>query len=406
MFVHILLESREFTHPIVRDATNDDVRQRLSAIPDSATVQGLTMIKNEGGCMRQKRLFGVVAVLLGLMLLFSACGSKEEKKMPSSGGTGIQAPQASSPPLEGIPTPRLGPAGAVVEVDGAILTEKQLDRELKDKMAAMKGKIPAAKMEEARKGLRQRVIEDFVVRTLLTNEVKRRNIQLADREVNEAMEQLKASFPPGTTLETLMKKNKITREKLREEIVFGLKINKLVLSQPKAKEKPTEKEIQGFYRKNTDKFKSPESVRVRHILIAKAPADDAAAIRDKKNKADGVQKQLAAGGNFAELAKTNSDCPSKEAGGDLGTFTRGQMVKPFEDAAFSQKINAIGPVVETEYGYHVIQVLEKHPPKTMPLDAQAKEMISSYLQRQKQQATFNHLVRELRGKANVVLYQP
>ena len=356
--------------------------------------------------MRQKPLWGVVAVLLGLTLLLSACGSKEEKAAPLSGRAGVQAPPSSAPQSAEIPTPRLGPAGAVVEVDGSILTEKQLDRELKEKISGMKGKIPAAKMEEARKGLRQRVIEDFVVRTLLSNEVRRRNIQIADREVNEAMEQLQASFPPGTTLESQLKKNKITKVKLREEIDFGLKINKLVLSQPKAKEKATEKEIQGFYRKNSDKFRSPESVRVRHILIAKAAGEDAAAAQTKKNKAEDLQKQLAAGGNFAELATTNSDCPSKESGGDLGTFTRGQMVKPFEDAAFSQKINAIGPVVETEYGYHVIQVLEKHPPKTMPLDAQAKEMISSYLQRQKQQAAFNHLVRELREKANVVLYQP
>jgi len=203
-----------------------------------------------------------------------------------------------------------------------------------------------------------------------------------------------------------MKKNKITKEKMRQEIAFGLKVNKLVLSQPKAKEKPTEKEIQSFYKKNKEKFQMPESVRVRHILIAKTAGDDEKVKQEKKNKAEGLRKQLLAGGNFAELAKSNSDCPSKQAGGDLGTFTRGQMVKPFEDAAFSQKVNDIGPVVETDFGYHVLQVQEKNSTKTMPLDTRTKDMITSFLQRQKQQEAFNAMVRDLRSKANVILYQP
>ena len=70
------------------------------------------------------------------------------------------------------------------------------------------------------------------------------------------------------------------------------------------------------------------------------------------------------GDDFAEIARKNSDCPSKEVGGDLNFIRKGQTVKPFEDAAFSQKKNAIGPVITTEYGYHIIQVLDRKPAKT------------------------------------------
>jgi len=111
-----------------------------------------------------------------------------------------------------------------------------------------------------------------------------------------------------------------------------------------------------------------------------------------------------AGADFAEFAKKNSDCPSKESGGDLGTFTRGQMVKPFEEAAFSQEKNAIGPVVETEFGFHIIQVLERMSPQVAKLDGEMKKQIQAFLERQKQQGAFDALIKRLRAAANIVVY--
>ena len=148
----------------------------------------------------------------------------------------------------------------------------------------------------------------------------------------------------------------------------------------------------------------PESVHVRHILVAKAAGDDEKAKTEKKAKADDLRKQLLGGADFAKTALTSSDCPSKQTGGDLGTFTRGQMVKPFEDTAFSQKKGEIGPVVETDFGYHVIQVLEKNSSKTMSLDAEAKEKITAFLTQQKQQQAFDLMVKGLRDKARIVYY--
>jgi peptidyl-prolyl cis-trans isomerase C len=149
----------------------------------------------------------------------------------------------------------------------------------------------------------------------------------------------------------------------------------------------------------------PESVHVRHILVAKAAGDDDKIKANKKEKAESLRKELLAGADFAELAKKNSDCPSKNSGGDLGTFSRGDMVKPFENAAFAQEKNAIGPVVETDFGYHIIQVLDRIAPKTMSLDDAGKAKISAYLQQQKQQEAFENLVKRLRAKANVTVYQ-
>jgi len=105
----------------------------------------------------------------------------------------------------------------------------------------------------------------------------------------------------------------------------------------------------------------PESVEARHILIAVKPDDDKAAKALKMKKAEKIRDQLVEkkGENFEVIAAEVSDCPSKSKGGMLGVFGRGQTVPAFEEAAFSQKVGEIGPVVETSFGYHVIEVLDR-----------------------------------------------
>jgi peptidyl-prolyl cis-trans isomerase C len=106
---------------------------------------------------------------------------------------------------------------------------------------------------------------------------------------------------------------------------------------------------------------------------------------------------------FAEVAKANSDCPSKNQGGDLGTFSKGQMVKPFENAAFSQKKGEIGPVVETDFGYHIIEVLDRQPAKIQNLDKETKSKISAFLQQKKNYEAFNEIMQGLKAKAHIVI---
>jgi peptidyl-prolyl cis-trans isomerase C len=118
-------------------------------------------------------------------------------------------------------------------------------------------------------------------------------------------------------------------------------------------------------------------------------------------KAENIRKQLTGGADFAKIAKTSSDCPSKEKGGDLGTVQRGQMVKPFEEAAFKQEVKAIGPIVETPFGYHIIQVLEHSQSQTKPLD-EVKVAIADTIKQQRMQEEAERYLAELKAKAKIV----
>ncbi|MDD5170339.1 MAG: peptidylprolyl isomerase, partial [Syntrophales bacterium] len=257
------------------------------------------------------------------------------------------------------------------------------------------------RLSQVRPEVRRQIIDYFIVNNLLNNEIRRLQIQIADREIKEAMETLKGSLPSGVTMEDMMKKNKISQKELKQKVVTGLSVRKLVSMQPLSKTKITDKDIGNFYRKNPDKFKIPELVHARHILVAVNKVDDVAAKAKKKEKAEGIRKQLLSGGDFAEMAKMGSDCPSKDNGGDLGQFARGQMVKPFDDAAFNQKKDEIGPVVETEFGYHIIQVLDRTASRMQPLDKNTKAKILAYLQQQKDHEAYNALMNQLKTKAKI-----
>jgi peptidyl-prolyl cis-trans isomerase D len=160
----------------------------------------------------------------------------------------------------------------------------------------------------------------------------------------------------------------------------------------------TDAQIQDYYNAHRDDYRTQERARARHILLSTAnkPNDEVPKIQAQ---AEALQKQLKAGGDFAELAKKNSQDPgSAQKGGDLGWVSRGQMVKPFEDAVFTLKPNEISNVVTTEYGFHIIQVQEKQTAHLQTLD-EVKPTIVLAL---KNQGVFDRM-QELADKARAEL---
>ncbi len=127
-------------------------------------------------------------------------------------------------------------------------------------------------------------------------------------------------------------------------------------------------QLRQAYSSSMDNFRMPERVHARHILIRTEGKSDA----EKKTllaKAEGLRKQLEGGADFEALAKANSeDTGTKDKGGDLGFFVRGAMVPEFDKMAFSLEPKKISPVVTTNFGYHIIQVIEKQPAKVQPFE--------------------------------------
>ncbi len=147
--------------------------------------------------------------------------------------------------------------------------------------------------------------------------------------------------------------------------------------------KISDADLQSYYSQNKDRFSIPEERRAQHILIAVGKNATEAEKTEAKKKAEDILAELKANpSRFAELAKANSQDPgSARNGGDLGFFTRGKMVKPFNDAVFSMKKGDISDLVQTEYGYHIITVSDIKPAVAKPL-AQVRDRVLQELTRE------------------------
>ncbi|UCH06374.1 MAG: SurA N-terminal domain-containing protein [Deltaproteobacteria bacterium] len=129
-----------------------------------------------------------------------------------------------------------------------------------------------------------------------------------------------------------------------------------------------EDEISEFYELNPEAFKEPEQVKARHILFKVPPGASESEDTKAKEEALAILEKAKGGEDFATLAKEHSQGPTASKGGDLGYFSRGQMVKPFEELAFSLNKGEIGGPVKTQFGWHLIKVEDKKPAivKTLP----------------------------------------
>ncbi|MFZ7126031.1 MAG: SurA N-terminal domain-containing protein [Desulfobacterales bacterium] len=142
-----------------------------------------------------------------------------------------------------------------------------------------------------------------------------------------------------------------------------------------------EDEIAEYYAENPEEFAKPESVEARHILLKVDPNADDETVESVRKKAEDIYEKAQGGEDFAELAKAHSEGPTRDAGGYLGSFARGAMVKPFEDQAFSMEPGEIGAPVRTQFGWHVIKVENRTPEATVSLEEAADRIRDTLTER-------------------------
>jgi len=150
-------------------------------------------------------------------------------------------------------------------------------------------------------------------------------------------------------------------------------------------------DVERYYQQNTQQYSTPEQVRASHILFKTEGKDEAAV----KTEAEAVLKEAKSGADFAELAKKHSeDEASAKNGGDLDYFSRGRMVKEFEDVAFSLPPGQISDLVKSQFGFHIIKVVDKKAATTRPLE-EVRQQIADQLAYERAQTQVGDVAAQL-----------
>ncbi|MBM3274354.1 MAG: peptidylprolyl isomerase [Candidatus Sericytochromatia bacterium] len=238
--------------------------------------------------------------------------------------------------------------------------------------------------------LQKDVLDQLVERELLLEEADKRKVGIADPEVETRLRGLKTQFPDEASFKKALQENGITPETLREQVRIGLIVEKLRDEMTKDASVSLA-DAQKYYDANRPRFEQAEEVKASHILLkTEAEAKD-------------VHAKIKGGGDFAQLAREKSeDSGSKPQGGDLGYFGKGRMVKEFEDAAFGLGVGEVSRPVKSQFGYHVIKVVDRKKARTRPFEEVKGELVAQQ-EREKKETSFRDWIKKQHDAATIVI---
>ena len=276
---------------------------------------------------------------------------------------------------------------AIIKVNNNTITQGQFDQEFDKQAGSGIAKALGIDIKDDRNSflyllIKERVINELIVKTLLDEEIAKRGITVSNKDVDDAIKEIIEKVGSKEQLNLLLKQNGLSNSQFKKDLKEEIKMKKL--AEELGSSKVSDAEAKKFYNDNIKRFKHPDRVRAAHILISANPQEIEEVIKsDAKNKnlteteikakvqeeinaREAKANQLLAEAKkdltqFAKLAKENSeDTTTAVKGGDLGFFAEKEMVPEFSKAAFSMKPNTISDKpVKTQYGYHIIMVTDR-----------------------------------------------
>lgn len=277
------------------------------------------------------------------------------------------------------------------KVIATVNNEKILRKDLDKILDRFKNHVNPAALPSMEQQITEQLVTQSVLRQFVVEQKLSVSSELVDKEIAKMRENIKNN--PATkdkTLEQFLEFQGSNIEELKTAINMSASIESYV------SKNIDDKKMEEYFIKHINNFNG-ETVTASHILVDTKGKKTQEEIDSARAKIESIKKELDEGADFAELAKKYSDCPTGKTGGELGTFPRhGVMVEDFAKAAFATEVGKISDPVKTEFGYHLIKVTAKTPPKDVSFaevkDKVREEMIALEI---------NNLVKDLKEKAKI-----
>jgi len=336
--------------------------------------------------MRKKRMTTSIAAML-LLLFTYACSQ------------GQQSTQ------EGASTSDPSAVDAVAIVNNQPIPLSELQTAVRN--VIMQNGMDAGHLDAFMDQLGPRILDQLIDGELLYQAAVKEGYKAPQEEVDAAFAELSGRYEAAQEFQAEMEKRGFTESALKASINRQLSIQKFIQETIVPKAVVPEEAVREAYDKNPQNFITQEEVKASHILINSAESDPQEKKDESLKKAQEIATLAKAdGADFAELAQQYSQGPSAPSGGDLGFFTRGRMVKPFEDAAFSMKVNEISDPVLTQFGYHIIKVTDRKEASTVSFE-EVRERLDQDLTNRMISELIGRKLTQLREEAKIeVLFEP
>jgi parvulin-like peptidyl-prolyl isomerase len=342
-----------------------------------------------------------IAVLAIVSMALMACESTKKTAGPADKAAKRGAATAKTDPVAA--TANADASAAIAKVNGIVIPKTEFDKKYNKMTRAFtkRGKdIPA--------GLSQRykesILKQLINKELLNQEVGKQKITVADDQLAKEFADYKKMFRTDANFTRYLKSSDIKVDDIKTNIRHNLAVR--LLLEKSGDLKVADDDSKKYYEANLKRYGIKEQVRASHILVKVGKKDAADKQAAAKKKADKVYKLASAkGADFAALAKSHSEGPTKARGGDLSFFTRGRMTPDFEKVAFQLKKDQISKPVKTQFGWHVIKVTDKKEGRQRTFD-EVKESINKLLVNKKSRKAKAKLLKQLETSGKVEKFLP
>ena len=247
--------------------------------------------------------------------------------------------------------------------------------------------------EDREKQLLEWSRENVIESVLINQQAQKTGKPIPDTELEAALTKVKKQYlSKGQQTVALSIEE---QAKIKKDIEMHIKIERLLAEVCKDVSGPSKDDILNFYNENKEQLKSAEQIKVSHIVKHMSWQTDQA---DANNVIEKAQNELKQGALFEVVAAKYSDCPDN--GGDLGFFTRGQMVEEFDDVVFNMDVGEISDIFRTRFGFHIARVCDRKPAAIPPLE-EAKDRIVEKLKQQMRREAIEHFIDRLKSQATI-----
>ncbi|NWG01954.1 MAG: peptidylprolyl isomerase [Syntrophaceae bacterium] len=238
----------------------------------------------------------------------------------------------------------------------------------------------------------RKVLERLIEEKLIDQEVKKNGIKISSKEVEATLEEVKRrNAATQEDLERALAKEGLTLEAYKKQIEKDLQRRKLIHWSVKIETKVGEKELREFYQKNIARYRPHESYRPGHILFVVPKEATPEEVKEIKQKCQTVLEKIKAGNDFGEMALLYSQDASNKDRGDLGYFKKGELVPAFEREALRLKVGEVSGIVRTEFGFHIIKLLDRKGLEPIPFEQVRERVQMDYFESEMEKAFKQYL---------------